>query len=153
MALDPALASDKNRFRRRDRSGSLASELDEAVRVQPHNIEAEEGLIAACLIDGGRDVLTDCIESKISPEFFYKQSHQAIYRSLLSLYETGDPIDEILLLDFLQKEGLEEDVGGIEAIYTIQDRIETPAHARYFAKIVHEKYFTSSLNSNIEGGH
>ena len=75
--------------------------------MQPHNIEAEEGLLAACLIDGGRDVLTDCIESKIVPEFFYKQSHQAIYRSLLSLYETGDPIDEILLFDFLQKEGLE----------------------------------------------
>ena len=28
----------------------------DSIRVQPHNIEAEEGLIAACLIDGGRDV-------------------------------------------------------------------------------------------------
>ena len=26
----------------------------DSIRVQPHNIEAEEGLIAACLIDGGR---------------------------------------------------------------------------------------------------
>ena len=125
MAFDPALASDIGRFRRQDRSGPSSAKAEDAVRVQPHNIEAEEGLIAACLIDGGRDVLTDCIESKIAPEFFYKQSHQAIYRSLLSLYETGDPIDEILLLDFLQKEGLEDEVGGIEAIYAIQDRIET----------------------------
>ena len=28
------------------------------VRVQPHNVEAEEGLLAACLIDGGREVLS-----------------------------------------------------------------------------------------------
>ena len=145
MALDPALVSDKNRFRRRDRSEAATARSDDSMRVQPHNIEAEEGLLAACLIDGGRDVLTDCIESKIVPDFFYKQSHQAIYRSLLSLYETGDPIDEILLFDFLQKEGLDEQVGGIEAIYTIQDRIETPAHARYFAKIVHEKYLLRRL--------
>ena len=32
-----------------------SSEL-ELTRVQPHSLEAEEGLIAACLIDGGRDI-------------------------------------------------------------------------------------------------
>lgn len=118
---------------------------DDAVRGQPHNIEAEEGLLAACLIDGGREVLTECIEAKIQPDFFYKTGHQEIYRALLSLYETGDPVDEILLLEYLRRNGLEDEVGGIAAIYAIQDRIETPAHARYFAKIVHEKYLLRRL--------
>jgi replicative DNA helicase len=115
------------------------------VRVQPHSIEAEEGLLAACLIDGGREILTECIESKIAPEFFFKTAHQEIYRALLALYETGEPVDEILLLEYLRKNGIEEEVGGIAAIYAIQDRIETPAHARYFAKIVHEKYLLRRL--------
>lgn len=118
---------------------------DDQARVQPHSIEAEEGLLAACLIDGGREILTECIEAKIAPEFFFKTAHQEIYRALLSLYETGDPIDEILLLEHLRKNGLEEEVGGISAIYAIQDRIETPAHARYFSKIVHEKYLLRRL--------
>ena len=118
--------------------------LDE-VRVQPHNIEAEEGLLAACLIDGGREILTECIEAKISPDYFFKTAHQEIYRALLALYQTGDPIDEILLLDYLRKQGLEDDVGGIAAIYAIQNRIETPAHARYFSRIVHEKYLLRRL--------
>jgi replicative DNA helicase len=118
---------------------------DDEVRVQPHSIEAEEGLLAACLIDGGREILTECIEAKIAPEFFFKTSHQEIYRALISLYETGDPVDEILLLEYLRKNGLEEEVGGISTIYAIQDRIETPAHARYFAKIVHEKYLLRRL--------
>ncbi|MGB0344792.1 MAG: DnaB-like helicase N-terminal domain-containing protein, partial [Coraliomargarita sp.] len=86
---------------------------DESLRVQPHNIEAEEGLLAACLIDGGREVLTDCIEAKIQPEYFYKASHEAIYQALLELYATGDPVDEILLLEHLRKNGLEDEVGGI----------------------------------------
>ena len=115
------------------------------IRVQPHSLEAEEGLLAACLIDGGREILTECIESKIAPEFFYKTAHEEIFRALLSLYETGDPVDEILLLEYLRKNGLEEEVGGISTIYAIQDRIETPAHARYFAKIVHEKYLLRRL--------
>lgn len=118
---------------------------DDQARVQPHSIEAEEGLLAACLIDGGREILTECIEAKIAPEFFFKTSHQEIYRALLTLYETGEPVDEILLLEYLRKNGLEEEVGGITTIYAIQDRIETPAHARYFAKIVHEKYLLRRL--------
>lgn len=115
------------------------------VRVQPHNLEAEEGLLAACLIDGGREVLSACIEARITPEYFFKTSHQEIFRALLALYQTGDPIDEILLLDYLRKHGLEDDVGGIAAIYAIQNRIETPAHARYFSRIVHEKYLLRRL--------
>ena len=125
--------------------GRQAAEGDVSLRVQPHNTEAEEGLLAACLIDGGREVLTDCVESKMHPEYFYKASHQEIFRALIELYGSGEPIDEILLLDYLRKKGLEEEVGGISAIYAIQDRIETPAHARYFAKIVHEKYLLRRL--------
>ena len=115
------------------------------IRVQPHNIEAEERLLAACLIDGGREVLSECIESKITPDYFFKTAHQEIFRALLALYQTGDPIDEILLLDYLRKHNLEEEVGGIAAIYAIQNRIETPAHARYFSRIVHEKYLLRRL--------
>ncbi|CAI8269200.1 MAG: Replicative DNA helicase [Opitutia bacterium UBA7350] len=126
------------------RTASLGRE-DSITRAQPHNIEAEEGLLAACLIDGGREVLTDCIEAKIQPEFFYKETHKHLFYALLKLYEIGNPIDEILLYEFLKKEELDEAVGGIAAIYAIQDRIETAAHARYFAKIVQEKYLLRRL--------
>ena len=125
----------------KDKSGGSL----EDIRVQPHNLEAEAGLLAACLIDGGREVLTDCIEAKIRPECFFKGAHQKIYQALLSLYETGEPMNEILLFEQLKKEGNDDEVGGIAAIYAIQDRIETPAHARYFAKIVYEKYLLRRL--------
>ena len=58
----------------RSRKDSSGSDPLEAIRVQPHSIEAEEGLLASCLIDGGREVLTDCIEAKILPEFFWWKS-------------------------------------------------------------------------------
>ena len=127
-------------------SGKRGNSLSEdSIRVQPHSIEAEEGLLAACLIDGGQEVITTCIESHITPECFYKRQHQVIYESILALYEQGSPVDEIVLHDHLRKSGTEEESGGIATIYHIQGRIETPAHANYYAKIVHEKYLLRRL--------
>jgi len=115
------------------------------LRVPPHNMEAEEGLLAACLLDGGLEVSTTCIEMHIQPECFFKEAHAQIYQTLLDLYELGDPIDEIVLFDTLQRKGIEEEVGGLAQIYHIQGRIETSAHAKYYAKIVHEKYLLRRL--------
>ncbi|MEC9227290.1 MAG: DnaB-like helicase N-terminal domain-containing protein, partial [Verrucomicrobiota bacterium] len=121
------------------------SHVEDSIRVQPHSIEAEEGLLAACLMDGGLEVSTSCIESHITPDCFFKRQHQVIFESILSLYEQGSPVDEIVLYDHLRKSGNEEESGGIATIYHIQGRIETPAHANYYAKIVHEKYLLRRL--------
>jgi len=121
------------------------SQPEDAIRVQPHNIEAEEGLLAACLIDGGHDVITTCIESHIVPDCFYKTQHQVIFAAIVALYEQGNPVDEIILYDYLVKEGTAEEVGGIASLYHIQGRIETPAHAKFYASIVHEKYLLRRL--------
>ena len=121
------------------------SQAEDSIRVQPHNIEAEEGLLAACLIDGGHEVIILCIENHIVPDCFYKTQHQVIFAAIIALFEKGDPVDEILLYDYLVGEGLADEVGGIAAIYHIQGRIETPAHAKYYADIVHEKYLLRRL--------
>ncbi|MFO8026892.1 MAG: replicative DNA helicase [Opitutales bacterium] len=117
----------------------------EGMRVPPHNMEAEEGLLAACMIDGGLEIITTCIEMQIHPECFFKEAHALIYETLLELYDLGEPIDEIVLFDTLQKKGIAEEVGGLAQIYHIQGRIETSAHARFYAKIVHEKYLLRRL--------
>lgn len=132
--------ADKNYLKKRT---NLHSE--DSLRVQPHSIEAEEGLLAACLIDGGQEVITICIQSHITSECFYKRQHQVIFDSILALYEEGSPVDEIVLHDHLRKSGTEDESGGISTIYHIQGRIETPAHANYYAKIVHEKYLLRRL--------
>ena len=73
---------------------------EDSIRTQPHNIEAEEGLLAACLIDGGHDVITTCIESHISPECFYKTQHQIIFSAIIALFEEGNPVDEIICVSY-----------------------------------------------------
>jgi len=118
---------------------------DSEIRVQPHSIEAEEGLLAACLLPDGDQIIDECMQAKMNEESFYKTAHQIIFRELCQMRIEEEPIDEILLLQRLNKSGDAEEIGGVETIYGIQDRIETPAHARYFAKIVIEKHLSRQL--------
>ncbi len=50
-------------------------------RVEPHNIDAEQGLLASCLLENGADVLNDCLAVKMRPEYFYRPPHQLIFEA------------------------------------------------------------------------
>jgi replicative DNA helicase len=63
-----------------------------AIRVAPHNLEAEEALIGAALLRG--DLLGDA-RRIVDPADFYKPIHKAVWATMLDLYEHGQPIDEI----------------------------------------------------------
>ncbi len=130
----------------RHRSGISAPRHD-TVQLQPHHIEAEDGLIACLLIDkaGGGEVIEKFIAAGLKPEYCYKTANQTLVRAILHLHCQGHPLDEIILLDYLRKHGLEDEVGGIAAIYAIQGRVETPMHAQYFIRIVRDCYIRRFL--------
>ena len=112
--------------------------MSNEMREQPQSIEAEEGLLASCLIDP--PTIDQCIELGITPDYFFKTSHSTIFEGILAIHEEGRSAEcEIALLEWLRRKGKEQEVGGISAIYTIQGRVETPAHSRYFIRVVHEK--------------
>jgi len=113
-------------------------------RTMPHNAEAEQGLLASCILDSG-EVLPLCLERKIVPESFYVATHQIIYESIVSLYEKKTVVDEILLAEELSNKNQLDIVGGMSGINQIMDRIETTAHASYFLDIVRTKYLLRRL--------
>lgn len=119
--------------------------LDEGISSDPHNIEAEEGLLACCLSYDSADIVSKCVEEKVSSSMFFKVAHQHLFEAIIDMHSKGKPIDEIVLLDHLRKSGMEEDVGGIAAIYSIQSRVESTLHHRYFISIIKEKAALRSL--------
>ncbi len=116
---------------------SGSSELLE--RVAPHNIDAEEGLLASCIMDGGQEIMATCLEARINPDYFYKPAHQIIFQALLEIYEEGSVVDEIILVEKLESQNALEGIGGYSAITHLTSRIETTAHAKYWLEIVREK--------------
>ncbi|MBO6102522.1 MAG: replicative DNA helicase, partial [Opitutales bacterium] len=114
-------------------------------RELPHNSDAEQGLLASMLLDGSGEVLNVCIASKLKEDYFYYAPHRKIFRAILSLFNEGKPIDEIVLADRLEASGELESVGGAAKIAEISGRVETYAHFKHWLEIVREKYFFRAL--------
>jgi len=105
----------------------------------PSNLDAEQGIIAACIVDSSGEVISNCIEKALRPEDFYFTKHQLIYDALLDLHnETIEP-DEIVLVEKLKANGHIDQVGGQDGITTLASRIDTTAHASFWLDIVRQK--------------
>lgn len=109
-----------------------------ALRVAPHSIDCEQALLACCIMEGAQESLTACIEAKIVPQSFFKPAHQTIFQALLDLYSEGTPVDEIMLGEKLHSKGQLQPIGGIGYINEITNRIDTPAHIKYYLEKVRD---------------
>lgn len=114
-------------------------------RALPHDVLAEQALLGACILEGGQDVLSRCIEAKLIGESFFKPAHQYIYEGLIDLYEAKIPIDEITLGDKLREKGYFDEIGGHAGLNELTEFIETTSHAPYYLQIVRDKYLLRRL--------
>lgn len=134
-------------------------------RVLPRNLDAEESLLAACILDAGQDVLTTVVEANLRAESFYLPAHQIIFQVLLDLYTTGKPVEEVTLFNALETRKLEsirwlrekhrklpeetpliDLVGGRQVVAGIIGRDMAPMlHARQWLELVREKWLLRRL--------
>ena len=69
-------------------------------KIPPQAIDLEEAVIGAMLID--EKGVNEIIEI-LSPEVFYKKSHQLIYESIERLFRESEPIDLLTVSADLKK--------------------------------------------------
>jgi replicative DNA helicase len=105
-------------------------------RVPPQNIEAEQAVLGAILIDS--EALLVAME-RIVPEDFYRASHQHILEAMLRLNEQNEPIDLITLTAKLQDQQLLDEVGGVGYLSELANSVPTSANVGYYAQIIEEK--------------
>jgi replicative DNA helicase len=112
--------------------------------VPPQNVEAEESILSAILIDNS--VLLDVIEI-LKADDFYKTTHKKIYTAIIDLFDKGEPVDLVTLANILQERGLLEDMGGASYLARLVDAVPLAVNAEHYARIVHDK---ASLRRLIE---
>lgn len=116
-------------------------------RVPPHSVDMEQALLACCILEGGNETLTQCIQEKIRADCFYKPAHRILFEQMLVLYERQQPLDELILSDHLRNKGLLNDVGGEAYIVSVTNRIDTPAHLPHYIERVRDAYLLRQLIS------
>jgi replicative DNA helicase len=111
-------------------------------KLPPQNIEAEEALISAILIDNS--TLNEIIEI-LSPDDFYKGAHQIIFGNIIELHKTNTPVDLVTLTNRLRDTGELENVGGAVYLSTIMDTVPLAVNAGQYAGIVYTKAILRQL--------
>ncbi len=113
--------------------------------VPPQNIEAEQSILSAILIDN--NTLLDVIEI-LAVDDFYKTAHQKIFAAIIDLFDRGEPIDLVTLANNLDESGHLEDIGGATYLARLVDAVPLAINAPHYAKIVHDKSALRRLIAN-----
>ena len=94
------------------------------LRVPPQSLEAEKAILASILSDN--DAINLCLET-LTPEDFYKEAHQMIFRGMMDLNAKNEPVDLVTLNHYLENKKNLEQIGG--SIYLSQLVEATPVAA------------------------
>ncbi|MBS3937828.1 MAG: replicative DNA helicase [Peptococcaceae bacterium] len=112
------------------------------LRVPPHNLEAEQSMLGAILLD--REILINLAVS-VQPQHFYKEAHRHIFDCMIHLYMQNHPVDLVTVSNRLSQQGKLADCGGLSYLTSLLDATPVISHAPVYAKIVHDKYILRQL--------
>ena len=105
-------------------------------RVPPQNIEAEQAVLGAMLID--KEAIAKTSEILTSTDF-YREAHRVIFEAMLELYNKNEAVDMVTVTEILKRDNKLEDIGGLAYITSLANIVLTAANVKYHADIVAEK--------------
>lgn len=102
-------------------------------KVPPHNIEAEQAVLGALLLNWS--AMAEVV-STLRPDRFYSLSNQVIYEAMVKLYTKSATGDTISLINELTVENKLEQAGGAAYIASLTDTVPSAANIDYYANMV-----------------
>ena len=112
--------------------------VEAPLRVPPHSVEAERGVLGSILLDAAR-VMDLCIESGLDENAFHLYAHRLIFGVFQTMARANAPIDLLTAVQQLRAIDRLQEVGGAEALEKLVDATPTAAHAEYYIDIVRQK--------------
>ena len=98
----------------------------------PHNLEAEQAILSACLIDNAN--FEYCID--LSPSEFYDLRNQAVFKAMLKLFMVKRPVELISVAQTLKESKEFEQVGGAGYLSHIADAAPFVVNCESYVSIV-----------------
>ena len=111
-------------------------------KIPPHDIEAEQAILGSMLTD--KDAVMAAMEV-LRDEDFYRDDNKAIYEAMMSLYGRSEPIDIITVKAELIANGKFDQVGGLEYLAMLPERVPTTTNVDKYITIVEEKALLRNL--------
>ena len=112
------------------------------LKVPPHNLEAEESVLGAILLD--REAIVQVAEI-LEAKHFYHEHHGKIFAAMLELFKEREPIDVVTLTNELKKSKALKVIGGTSRLTELASKVPTSAHVGEYAKIIKDAAIKRSL--------
>lgn len=111
-------------------------------RIPPQAVDLEEAVLGAIMLE--KDAVISIVDI-LKPESFYKEAHQKIYRSIVSLSSREMAIDLLTVTEDLRTKNQLDEVGGPHYLTQLTSRVASAAHVEYHARIIAQKYIQREL--------
>lgn len=102
-------------------------------RIPPQDVEAERAVLGSILLENSA---MDLALEQVDVDYFYKTSHQLIFRAMRELAEKTEPIDVVTLAALLRSRNELEAVGGTTTLVALSNAVPTAANVRHYSIIV-----------------
>lgn len=100
----------------------------------PHNIEAEQSVLAACLLSTG---VFEEVSLKLKPEDFFRPAHRIIFETMRDMNARSIPIDVISVADNLEANSQLEAIGGHAYLLDLENNTFALTSWQHHSEIVH----------------
>lgn len=117
-------------------------------RQLPHNLEAEQGLLGALLVDNRA---LEKVSEYLRPEHFYAPPHQRIYEAIVRLNERGQSATPVTLKTYFEKDNDLAPVGGAQYLADLAASIVTVVNAADYGRNIYELHLRRQLINVGEG--
>jgi len=111
----------------------MAQSDGEILRVPPHSDEAEVSVLGAMMLD--KEAVGKALQY-IDQTAFYKEAHQHIFHAMIDLFNEGQPVDQVSVIDQLKRKKMLEAVGGAYYVTGLVEATPSAANVEYYANIV-----------------
>jgi replicative DNA helicase len=101
----------------------------------PQNVEAEQMLLAS-LMDVDRHVPE--VIGQVQADDFYREGHRRIYEAIVDLFNVGEPIEPITVIEQLTKSGGLDVAGGRLGVLEVMESPYIAASFKSYAEIVRD---------------
>ena len=109
---------------------------------QPQALEAELAVLGSMLLT--KEAVSMSMQW-LTANNFYKAANERIFACMVELFEKGEPVDAISVVDRLKKKKELASVGGAHYISGLAESVPTTANVERYSKIVLEKHLLRTL--------
>lgn len=109
---------------------------------QLHALDLEEAVLGAMLLE--RESVGLVIQI-LKPDNFYSEKHSEVFKAILELFKSNEPVDILLVTLKLKEKGKLEFVGGAHFVSGLTNRIASSANIEFHARIIYQKFILREI--------